>query len=197
MLPDGWLSNDLALTGLLSACSLLAVWVPFWRGAALCGQAKTATRRLQRAELAAGRPSGVEPIARLMLRVLDKSLRESSGHSSEFVLDAARQYALNEYESHYARPISMYANILPPIGFIGTTGGLLILFFSMRVSSDSLELGALALALTSSIFALVAFAVLEGMKIRFYRRLLACLDHAVSLWRSAGRAASAGAARIA
>ncbi len=78
----------------------------------------------------------------------------------------------------------MYANLLPPIGFIGTTGGLLILFLSIHSSNESLELGALALALTSSIFALFAFAILEGMKIRLYTRLLSSLQEALSAVRS-------------
>ena len=62
---------------------------------------------------------------------------------------------------------------------------MLILFFSMHTSSASLELGALALALTSSIFALIGFAVLEAIKIRLYGRLLLCIDDAASLGRSA------------
>ena len=75
----------------------------------------------------------------------------------------------------------MYANILPPIGFIGTTGGLLILFLSMHMADSSLELGALAVALLSSIFALVGFSMLEGWKIRLYGRLLACVDEVLAL----------------
>ena len=89
----------------------------------------------------------------------------------------------------------MCANILPPIGFIGTTGGLMILFVSMRVASDSLELGALAVALGSSIFALVGYTFLEGLRFRLYRRLLARLDDAQEFQRQlAQRARTSGAA---
>jgi hypothetical protein len=175
-------SSDLAITLLLSAGSFLAVWIPFWRAMHLCRRARHATRRIESGEAgrrlraADGRPA---PIALRMLQVAEESLREGD-ESRAFVIDAARQYAEHEYESGYARPISMYANILPPLGFIGTLAGLLILFMSMRVSSASLELGALALALTSTLFALIAFAVLEGLKIRLYGRLAAALDHALS-----------------
>jgi hypothetical protein len=186
----GWVESDVAVTLLVSAVSLLAVWVPFYRGLLLCGQALGATRRLQpgeisqRLEKAAG--SAGEPVALRMLRILRKSLREGrDAHPAEFVIDASRQYVANEYDASYARPISMYANILPPIGFIGTTGGMLVLFLSMRIASDSLEIGALALALTSSIFALVCFAILEGVKIRLYARMLAGLEDALSFYRSA------------
>ena len=90
---------------------------------------------------------------------------------------------MNEYDAHFARPISMYANLLPPIGFIGTTGGLLVLFVAMHLADSSLELGALAIALTSSIFALIGFSTLEGLKIRLYGRLLACLAEVLELQR--------------
>jgi hypothetical protein len=108
-------------------------------------------------------------------------------------MDASKQYVVNEYDAHYAQPISMYANLLPPIGFIGTTGGLLILFVSMHMAHADLELGALAIALLSSIFALIGFSTLEGIKIRLYGRLLMCLDEVLALQRAAedrGAAAS-------
>ena len=92
---------------------------------------------------------------------------------------------VNEYDTHYAHPISMYANLRPPIGFIGTTGGMLILFLSMHFSNSSLEIGALAVALTSSIFALIGFSALEGLKIRLYGRLLGSLSDVHALYREA------------
>jgi hypothetical protein len=189
---DSLLSADVGVTALVSSISLLAVWVPFYRGLKLSLRARAATRRVPRKALADGaRGSGeVDSFALLMVRVLVRSLREAQGHPPEFVIDASRQYVQNEYESNYARLISMYANLLPPIGFIGTTTGMLILFFSMHASSAELELGALALALTSSIFALIGFAVLEAIKIRLYGRLLACLDDATTLGRK-GQAAPA------
>jgi hypothetical protein len=62
---------------------------------------------------------------------------------------------------------------------------MLFLFLSIHLGDVSLELGALALALTSSIFALIGFALLEGLKIRLYGRLLRCLDEVVDLQRRA------------
>lgn len=186
----------LVWTCTFSALALLAVWLPFQRGARICLQARAATRTVPVAELRAlaqPKPRAIDPIAALLLRVLRSSLRGNQGdHPREFLIDASRQYALHEYESHYARLISMYANILPPIGFIGTTGGLVILFLAMHLSSDSLELGALAVALLSTIFALLGFAALEGFKIRLYRRLLCALDTALELQRSAEQRAREG-----
>jgi len=180
-------STDLFITLAISGLALLSVWVPFQRGARICFAARQATRRVETSEL---RPSGsgrntAEPIALLLLRTLRRALQEGGSHPREFLVDASRQYAIHEYESHYARRISMYANILPPIGFIGTTGGLLVLFLSMRASNESMELSALAIALLSTVFALVGFATLEGMKIRLYGRLLEAVDGALSIQRAA------------
>ena len=55
----------------------------------------------------------------------------------------------------------------------------------MHLAEDSLELGALAIALTSSVFALVAYAGLEGMKIRLYSRLLSSLRDVEALYQKA------------
>jgi len=161
------------LTGAALACTL----VPFYKGLRLCLMGWRATRRVEAQELRKAGPadvSGSEPFALLMMRVLRKSLRdnEHSQDSTDFVFDASRQYVMNEFDAHYTRLISMFGSLLPPIGFIGTTGGMLMLFLSISASNSSLELGALALALTSSIFALIGFSILEGMKIRLYARLL-------------------------
>ncbi len=179
------LTFDLALTCLVSALALMAVWFPLYRGMRLCYRARSATRCMGASELRrrveAGPAKPGDPLALLMLRTLLRSLRDSGTHPREFIVDATKQYVVNEYDSHFTRPISMYANILPPIGFIGTTGGLLILFVSMHLANATLELGALAVALTSSIFALVGFSALEGMKIQLYGRLLSCLDEVLAI----------------
>jgi len=188
---DSLMPGDSVMTWLVTIFALLAVWLPFYRGLKLSLQAWSATRHCGAAELRAGKPAqekaGIEPIALLMMRVLKKALREneSERHPSDFIFDATRQYVINEYDDNYTRLITMYASLLPPIGFIGTTGGMLILFISMHMANSSLELGALAIALTSSIFALIGYAVLEGLKIRLYGRLLICLRDVHSLYREA------------
>lgn len=182
--------GDELMTWLVTGVALAAVCVPFVQGLRRALGAWSATRRVSPEELRAGkanRPGTNEPLALLMIRVLQKSLRESEkeGQPSDFVYDATRQYVINEYEHHYSRLITMYASLLPPIGFIGTTGGMLILFLSMHLADDSLELGALAIALTSSVFALIAYAGLEAMKIRVYGRLLDAIGDVEALYRQA------------
>ena len=186
---NSFLSNDILMTLLVCGAALLAVLVPFWRGMTIALQGLAATRKVSPAEIESSlrQPSfaGGPSITLQMLHVVRKALHESPREAcpTDFVLDASRQYIGNNYDAHYARPISMCANILPPIGFIGTTGGLFVLFLSMQIASGSLELSALAMALTSSIFALVAFAILEALKFQLYRRMLERIDDAMSFHR--------------
>jgi hypothetical protein len=180
--------GDETMTILVTGVAFAAVCVPFFQGIRTALGGWAATRRVSPEELRRGRSDkagGTEPLALLMIRVLQKSLRENDAQPSDFVFDATRQYMVNEYEHNYARLITMYASLLPPIGFIGTTGGMLILFVSMHMADDSLELGALAIALTSSVFALVAYAALEGLKIRIYARLLSSLRDVEALFHQA------------
>jgi len=180
-----------ALTACVTIFALIVVWVPFVRGMRVTFQAWTATRHMDRASLVAALPresrEDVEPLAVLMLRIFRDSLASGEEHSPEFVFDASRQYVMNEFDLYYTRPITMFASLMPPIGFIGTTVGMLILFISMHKADTTLELGALALALTSSIFALIAYAILEGIKIRLYTRLMQCLRE-VEHFRNGARA---------
>lgn len=177
----------------LTLVALGAVWVPFTRGLRLCMQGWKATERMTPAELSklsAGSKTGgtSEPMSLLMMRILRKSMRQNDvtdQYPSDFVFDAARQYVMHEYHSHYSSLITMYASLLPPIGFVGTTGGMLILFLSMHLADSALELGALAVALTSSVFALIAYSLLEGCKVGLYRRLLLCLSDVQELFDKA------------
>ena len=168
----------------------LAVLVPFSNGLRAVLAAWSATRRVGPDELRRGqadRSGGAEPLAILMVRILQKSLRdnEQDGQPSDFVFDASRQYVMNEYEHNYARLISMYANLLPPLGFVGTTGGMLLNFMSMHSKDEGLEVVSLALALSSSFFALFSFAVLDALKLRLYSRLLAATRDVQVLYHKA------------
>ena len=190
-------SSDISVTFFVSIISMVAVWVPLFKGGKIALQALGVTRRLNSGEIERqvrqGSTGGGQSITVQMLLVLRKALRENQGgHPTEFVIDASKQFVTNDFDARYERPISMFASILPPIGFIGTTVGLLILFLSMRIANDSLEMGALAVALTSSIFALTGYAALEGFKIRLYHRMLARLDDALIFYRNAAPAARDG-----
>jgi hypothetical protein len=181
-LADWWIAP--CMTGI----ALVALSFPFYRGLRVCLEARSATRRLDVAELrrrvespgAAG-----EPLSVLMLRTLVDSLRQRGEQPREFIVDATKQYVVNEYDAHFSRPISMYANLLPPIGLAGTTAGMLALFVSLHRANASLELGALAIALLSSMCSLMGYSTLEALKLRLYGRLLDCVEDVLALQRRA------------
>ena len=183
------LSTQGLIVIVMSGLSLVAICVPLYRGLALCMRAFKATRLVPRPALEKSlqfsTKGPVDSIAVLMLRVLAKSLRSPDARevASDFVVDASRQYVMNEYESSYARPISMYSNLLPPVGLAGNAIGMLILLVSKHMAGTPLELGALGLALSSTIFALLGYAAIEAVKLRLYGRMLRCLDEVVSLHR--------------
>lgn len=175
----GFGESELRVTLIVCGLSLIAVWWPLTQGALLCWRARVATRLPNQ---------GAEPgddfagrVASLTQEVLSIASQEHATEQPQaFVQDAAKQLVVDDYESSFAQPISMYANILPPIGFIGTTCGLAVLLLSMRVSHDMLQMGALALALSSTIFALIGYATLESMKIHLYGRLSRSIDAGLS-----------------
>ena len=175
----GFGENELRVTLIVCGLSLIAVWWPLTQGALLCWRARAATRLPKQGESGGEDPGG--RVASLTLEVFSIA---SQDHATEqpqaFVRDAAKQLVVDDYEASFAQPISMYANILPPIGFIGTTCGLAVLLLSMRISHDMLQMGALALALSSTIFALIGYATLESMKIHLYGRLSRSIDAGLS-----------------
>jgi hypothetical protein len=169
--------SEFRATLLVCALSLFAVCWPLTQGARLCWRARRATRLP--GKIPTESPGG--PVGLLMREVYSAAERDlKSDQPQVFVRDAAKQLVVDDYESSFAGPISMYANILPPIGFIGTTCGLAILLLSMRISNDILQVGALALALSSTIFGLVGYATLEGMKIHLYGRLSRSIEEGLS-----------------
>jgi hypothetical protein len=165
---------------MLTGLEILATGIPFLKGLRVCLRCWSATRRVDAGSLrrAGSSPPGgeTEPLARLMMLILRKSLKDDEvEHPPDFVYDATRQYVMNEYETNYTRLITMFGSLLPPVGFVGTTCAMLMRFLSMAASGSTIEFGALALALTSTVFALSGFSILEGLKILLYRRLLVAL----------------------
>ncbi len=172
----GFGESELRVTLIVCGLSLVAVWWPLTQGALLCWRARVATRLPNQMEADAGNNPGGR-VASLAQEVFSAASQDHATETPQaFVRDAAKQLVVDDYESSFAQPISMYANILPPIGFIGTTCGLAVLLLSMRVSHDMLQMGALALALSSTIFALIGYATLESMKIHLYGRLSRSID---------------------
>jgi hypothetical protein len=188
--------TDTASTGAIglalfvTICAIVMVLIPFIFGLRASLRAFAVTRRvndrdIERA-LKSERGDPGEPVSVQVLRVLRSSLRESQGTErmpTAFLVDASRQYVTNEVRANYIDPISMFSNILPPIGFIGTLIGLVVLVLSKESGSETLELVGLAGAVSKSILALFGFIVLESLKILLYGRMMGGLDDALGLYQ--------------
>ena len=172
--------------------AIVAVLIPFLFGLRASLRAFSVTRRLDDRDieraLKSERGEVGEPIAVQVLRVLRSSLRENQGERmpTAFLVDASRQYVTHEVRANYFDPISMFSNILPPIGFIGTLIGLVVLVLSKSSGSETLELIGLAGAVSKSILALFGFIVLESIKILLYGRMMRGLDDALGLYQRQG-----------
>lgn len=172
--------------------AIVAVLIPFLLGLRASLRAFSVTRRLDDRDieraLKSERGEVGEPIAVQVLRVLRSSLRENQGDRmpTAFLVDASRQYVTHEVRANYFDPISMFSNILPPIGFIGTLIGLVVLVLSKSSGSETLELIGLAGAVSKSILALFGFIVLESIKILLYGRMMRGLDDALGLYQRQG-----------
>jgi biopolymer transport protein ExbB len=187
MAPEAtWNAGSIAAL-VVTCVALIAVWFPFWWGLRACMRAFAVTRKVSAAEIKAALerelPGAHEPISVQVLRVLRSSQKDNPEKMPmAFLIDASRQYVTNEYEANYAKPITMFSNILPPIGFIGTLFGLVVLVLAKGGDGDAmLEMVGLAGAVSKSICALFGFIVLESLKIRVYGRMLAGLDEATGI----------------
>jgi hypothetical protein len=187
MAPEAsWNAGSIAAL-IVTIMALIAVWFPFYWGLRACMRGFAVTRKVSAAEiqkaLERDMPAVHEPIAVQVLRVLRTSQRDNPEKMPmAFLIDASRQYVSNEYEANYAKPITLFSNILPPIGFIGTLFGLVVLVLAKGGEGDAmLEMVGLAGAVSKSICALFGFIVLESLKIRLYGRMLAGLDEATGI----------------
>jgi hypothetical protein len=190
--------TEVESTGLITAAlfvtiaAIVAVLIPFLLGLRSSLRAFSVTKRIDDRDieraLKSDRGEPGEPVAVQVLRVLRSSLRENQGERmpTAFLVDASRQYVTHEVRSNYFDPISMFSNILPPIGFIGTLIGLVVLVLSKESGSETLELVGLAGAVSKSILALFGFIVLESIKILLYGRMMRGLDDALGLYQRQG-----------
>jgi biopolymer transport protein ExbB/TolQ len=121
------------------------------------------------------------PLAVIAASFFDKAKRHYLEESSKeqntdkvippdaFIRDAAFQFSERYFEDKFLEPISMMANLMPPMGFIGTIIGMVVHFLSNSGTLNSeLTVAGIATALYTTFIALVCFTFLEFMKKVFY-----------------------------
>jgi biopolymer transport protein ExbB len=86
-----------------------------------------------------------------------------------FIRDAAFQFSERYFDEKFLYPISMMANLMPPLGFIGTIIGMVVHFLSNSGTLKSdLAIAGIATALYTTFIGLVCFTVLEFLKKIFH-----------------------------
>ena len=83
----------------------------------------------------------------------------------DFIRDAAFQFTERYFEGKFLEPIAMMANLLPPLGFIGTIIGMVIHFLSNggTIRTDITIVG-IATALYTTFIGLICYTILEFFK---------------------------------
>jgi biopolymer transport protein ExbB/TolQ len=96
--------------------------------------------------------------------------------------DSTEQIMENFLENRYIRPITLYANVLPPIGFIGTVVGMILVFSAGSDSAVQINTKGLGIALLSTLYALSGFVLIELVKIWIVNRASHCIDVGINLF---------------
>jgi biopolymer transport protein ExbB len=79
-----------------------------------------------------------------------------------YLRDAAYQYSYRYFEDKYLEPIALMANLMPPLGFIGTIVGMVVHFLSNTGSFNAnLSVAGIATALYTTFIGLVCYTILE------------------------------------
>jgi biopolymer transport protein ExbB/TolQ len=86
-----------------------------------------------------------------------------------FIRDAAFQFSERYFEEKFLDPVGMMANLMPPMGFIGTIIGMVVHFLSNSGTLNSeVTVAGIATALYTTFIALICFTFLEFMRKVFY-----------------------------
>lgn len=132
-------------------------------------QAYRHARLVSRKELTAMAP---EPscLDDLLMTVAVKTLyaahdeHKGTPYPVSFLIDATHQMMENNYHTRYINKITMITNLLPPMGFIGTIFGMIMIFLAKGDPNSDLNTTGLGVALFTTLIALTCFVILEVFK---------------------------------
>ncbi|TSK05205.1 MAG: hypothetical protein FPO08_17035 [Geobacter sp.] len=81
----------------------------------------------------------------------------------EFLYDATREVAQNNFNGLFVNRIYMCANLLPPIGLWGTVAGMIVIFLYTGDPGSAINNGAIGAKLWSTYFALMYYVLLQAI----------------------------------
>jgi biopolymer transport protein ExbB/TolQ len=174
-----------AYAGLLQVLNYLAIGVFFFYALAKCWQAYRFLAHIDLQQLGEGAEDFDQLDNRSSLTIVAASFfcktkkhylqerhndrRQNSTPPDGYIRDAAFQYTERYFQEQFLEPISLIANLMPPLGFLGTIIGISVHFLSNAGALNSnLTVTGIATALYTTFVGLICFTILEFMLKIFY-----------------------------
>ncbi len=104
-----------------------------------------------------------ENVAKILWSSVQTEGKDGYIPPAEFLRDATRQVAENNFNGKYLNNIYMCANLLPPIGLWGTVAGMIVIFLYTGDPGNALNKGAIGTKLWSTFLALMYYVTLEAI----------------------------------
>jgi biopolymer transport protein ExbB/TolQ len=172
-------------SGLLQVLNYLAIAVFFFYALTKCWQAQRYLAHIDLRQLGEGAEDFENLDNRSSLAIVAASFfcktkkhylqerhndrRQNSSPPDGYIRDAAFQYSERYFQVQFLEPISLIANLMPPLGFLGTIIGISVHFLSNAGTLNSnLTVTGIATALYTTFVGLICFTILEFMLKIFY-----------------------------
>ena len=122
-----------------------------------------------------------ESVAKMLWSTAQNEEKGGYVAPNEFLRDATRQVAENNFDGRYVNNIYMCANLLPPIGLWGTVAGMIVIFLYTGDPGNALNKGAIGTKLWSTFLALMYYVSLEAICLFLVMKSRKSIDRGLSV----------------
>jgi biopolymer transport protein ExbB/TolQ len=171
--------------GLMQVMNYLAIGVFFFYALMKCWQAQRHLAHIDLRQLGDGAEDFDQIDSRSSLAMVAASFfcktkkhylqerqddrRQKTSPPDGYIRDAAFQFSERYFQEQFLEPISLIANLMPPLGFLGTIIGISVHFLSNAGTLNSnLTVTGIATALYTTFVGLICFTILEFLLKVFY-----------------------------
>lgn len=104
-----------------------------------------------------------ESVAKMLWATSQSDSDTGQAAPKDFLFDATRQVAENNFNGTFVNRIYLCANLLPPIGLWGTVAGMIVIFLYTGDPGSAINNGAIGTKLWSTYFALIYYVSLQAV----------------------------------
>ncbi|BCS95857.1 hypothetical protein DSLASN_14890 [Desulfoluna limicola] len=124
-----------------------------------------------------------DPLMVVAVKTFHAARKEHSetAYPVSFLVDATHQLVENLFHTRYINKITMITNLLPPMGFIGTIFGMIMIFLAKGDPNSDLNTTGLGAALFTTLMALTCFVILEVFKKSLINLAASRIERALSV----------------